>query len=263
VYTGCDDPELNFRWDWNSLIGEDEAFCFANYSKRYFPDADDLVRYLEDYARHYDLEIAYNTDVTRVRKEKKAFIVETSTGTFRARTLIVATGVPKLNIPSIPGIEYMETYTEMDLDPMSFANQRVLIIGKGNSAFETADALIETAAAIHLGSPEVLKLAWKSHHVGHLRAVNNNFLDTYLLKAQNGIFDAHIDRVDREPDGKLRVRFELMRADATYAEEVYDRIILCSGFRFDDSIFDETCRPELSIGDRFPTQTSDWESVNV
>jgi hypothetical protein len=40
-------------------------------------------------------------------------------------------------------------------------------------------------------------------------------------------------------------------------------VLLCTGFAFDASIFDESCRPELTIKDRFPAQTSAWESVNV
>jgi hypothetical protein len=40
-------------------------------------------------------------------------------------------------------------------------------------------------------------------------------------------------------------------------------VIVCTGFRFDDSIFDASCRPELAIHDRFPAQTSAWESTNV
>src|SRR5262249_59287236 len=41
VYTGYDDLEKNLRWDWNSLLCDDERFLFKNYSKRYFPAADD------------------------------------------------------------------------------------------------------------------------------------------------------------------------------------------------------------------------------
>jgi len=35
-------------------------------------------------------------------------------------------------------------------------------------------------------------------------------------------------------------------------------VIVCTGFRFDVSIFDEGCRPELTINDRFPAQTPEW-----
>ena len=49
-HTGWDDPELNLRMDWNSLLSDDPSLRFTRYTDRYFPDADDYVRYLGDYA---------------------------------------------------------------------------------------------------------------------------------------------------------------------------------------------------------------------
>jgi hypothetical protein len=45
-----------------------------------------------------------------------------------------------------------------------------------------------------------MKMAWKTKYVGHLRAVNNNFLDTYQLKSQNVVIDATIANIRREGD---------------------------------------------------------------
>ncbi len=50
VHTGSDDPEFNLRMDWNSLLSDDPELLFGRYSKRYFPAADDLLRYLADFA---------------------------------------------------------------------------------------------------------------------------------------------------------------------------------------------------------------------
>src|SRR5215216_6510452 len=52
VYTGFDDPEINLRFDWNSLLDDDGKgeILFKQYSRRYFPSADDFVRYLGDYS---------------------------------------------------------------------------------------------------------------------------------------------------------------------------------------------------------------------
>jgi hypothetical protein len=40
-------------------------------------------------------------------------------------------------------------------------------------------------------------------------------------------------------------------------------VILCTGFKLDVSIFDDSCRPSLTADNRFPVQTSSWESANV
>jgi Pyridine nucleotide-disulphide oxidoreductase len=97
--------------------------------------------------------------------------------------------------------------------------------------------------------------------VGHLRAVNNNFLDTYQLKSQNMVLDATIRRIERVGD-QFVVTLSYSRRDKT-VQLTYDRVITCTGFRMDTSVFDPNCRPALAIDDRFPALTSQWESVDV
>lgn len=282
-YTGYDDPEVNLRWDWNSLLEEegDEGPRFTEYSPRYFPSADDLVQYFEDFAARHELAITYGTRVTRIDREDSdgtdgqdgavqrpdhhgRFLVETADGArYRARRLYVATGMSKPVVPDIPGIELADGYTDAPRDPEVYAGQHVLILGKGNSGFETADELIESAAVIHVASPESVRFAWQTHHVGHLRALHNNFLDTYQLKCQNAVLDATVESLRRLPDGRIGATVSYTHAQGEREELVYDRVIHCAGFQFDASIFSETCRPELTLGGRFPDQTSEWESVNV
>ncbi len=262
-HTGSDDPELNLRMDWNSLLSDDPSLLFTRYTERYFPDADDLVRYLEDYADRLQLRIVYGTRVRSVTRADGGFaVLDEHGGTHRARRVIVASGVTRPNIPPIPGIETAERYGEVSVDPRDFLDQRVLIVGKGNSAFETADNLIETAAVIHVAGPESLRMAWRTHYVGHLRAVNNNLLDTYQLKSQNALLDGTVQRIERRDDGYV-VTVSFARVDEVTRDLPYDRVIVCTGFRFDPAIFGDDCRPELVIDDRFPAQTPEWESTNV
>jgi cation diffusion facilitator CzcD-associated flavoprotein CzcO len=263
VHTGYNDPEINLRWDWNSLLSDDDQLLFKHYSQKYFPATDDLVKYLNDFAEHHQLNIQYNARAKRVAKADRFTVTDEQDRTYSSQRLIVATGVSKPYLPEIPGIELAENYIDISIDPQDYVNQRVLILGKGNSAFETADILIETASVIHVASPHPITLAWKTHFVGHLRALNNNFLDTYQLKCQNAILDATIQRVQRRPDGKYIVSVSYTHANGEQEDLIYDRVLACTGFRFDSSIFDESCRPKTVIYDRFPQQTSEWESVNV
>jgi thioredoxin reductase len=260
-YTGSDDAEFNLRMDWNSLLSDDPKLRFTRYSERYFPPADELVRYLSDYADAFKLNVDYGTRVTRIGHGEH-FAVSTDQGEHLARRVVMATGVSQPYIPPVPGIEHAERYTTVSVDPQDFVNQRVLILGKGNSAFETADNLLETTAVIHVAGPGSLRMAWKTHYVGHLRAVNNNFLDTYQLKTQNAILDGSVRSIERTGDG-FAVRFAFARADEVVKELHYDRVIVATGFRFDASVFAEDCRPALSFHDRFPTQSAAFESVNV
>ncbi|WP_433046454.1 NAD(P)-binding domain-containing protein [Dactylosporangium sp. CS-033363] len=259
VWTGSEDPEFNLRSDWNSLLSDDESLLFKHYSRRYFPHADDLVRYLADFAARLGLRVRYDTRVSNISFANGLFDVDG----LAARRVVVATGVSQLHVPPIPGAELAERYDTVSVDPEDFTNQRVLIIGKGNSAFETADALVETAAVIHVAGPHAIRLAWQTHYVGHLRAVNNNFLDTYQLKSQNAVLDGTVERIERRAEGGFRIDFRYARTVERLRRLEYDRIILATGFRFDASIFAASARPRLVIDDRFPEQTPAFESVNV
>jgi thioredoxin reductase/MFS family permease len=262
-HTGWDDPELNLRMDWNSLLSDDPRLRFTRYTGRYLPDADDMVRYLADFAGAFRLRVRYGTRVVRVSHQDGAFRATDESGrVYAARRLVVATGFSGPYLPPIPGIETAELYGTVSVDPGDFVDQRVLVIGKGNSGFETADNLIETAAVIHVAGPESIRMAWRTHYVGHLRAVNNNLLDTYQLKSQNALLDGTIQRIERR-NGSYLVTVSFARANEVTKDIPYDRVIVCTGFRFDASIFDPGCRPELVIDDRFPAQTPEWESVNV
>ncbi len=262
IYTGFDDNEINLRYDWNSLLSDEHAPLFKEYTKEYFPDADDIVNYFRDYTTKHKIKVAYDAKVSKISKDGD-FRIETENGTvYTCEKLIMATGVNTPFIPKIKGIENCKTYVNTSVDPEDFINKRVLIIGKGNSGFETADNLVPTAAKIHVCSPTPLKLAWKTHFVGHLRAVNNNFLDTYQLKSQNAIIDGNIEEI-KEVDGEYFVNIHYGHANGEVEELVYDEIIVCSGFRFDTTMFDESATPEMTIMDRFPNQKSNWESTNV
>jgi len=281
-FTGFDDREVNLRWDWNSLLEEegDEGPRFTEYSEEYYPSADRLVEYLEDFASRHELAITYDARVVRIDRELSQrrssegsqsaprpgrFRVETEDGSvYLARRVFVATGMSKPVVPDIPGIELADSYSETPRDPEIYAGKHVLILGKGNSGFEMAEELVGWAAVIHVASPESVRFAWQTHHVGHLRALHNNFLDTYQLKCQNAVLDAKVESLHRrEEDGRLVATVSYSHADGEREELVYDRVIHCAGFQFDQSIFSASCRPRLTLGGRFPDQTAGWESVNV
>lgn len=265
VYTGIDDEETNMRFDWNSLTSEEFKPLFKEYTREYFPDADKLVTYLNDYAQIHNVKVKYNTEVSMIDKDEKGqFTINTSTGeTYTTEYLVMAAGLYLPYMPQINGMEHVIPYTECSVDPDDYINQRVLVLGKGNSAFETADALISTASKIHVLSPNPVKMAWKTHFVGHLRAINNNFLDTYQLKSQNALIDGEIEKITKQEDGSFKVTVAYAHANGEVEDLIYDKIIACTGFRFDNSVFAEGVMPELTINERFPNQKSSWESTNV
>lgn len=260
VYTGHDEPELNLRWDWNSLLSDDHGLLFKDFSKDYFPPADALVEYLNEYATRHALNVQFNTSIQRISREGGLFrLVDDQGRVYTARVLVVATGTSLPYRPSVPGIELAEDYTQMTTDREDFVGQRVLILGKGNAAFETANHLADVAAQIHLLSPGPVRLAYQTHYLGDLRAVNSHLLETSLLNQQNALLEGELVKLEQRGD-KIVATVALADGDE---ELVYDRVLCCTGLRFDDSIFDESCRPAMAVMGRFPEQTAQWESTNV
>jgi len=87
------------------------------------------------------------------------------------------------------GSEYVEGYENQTLDRNQYEGQSVLILGRGNSAHEVAQHIIPATNYVHMLGRSRVKLAWATHYVGDLRAINDGILDTYQLKALDGLFE--------------------------------------------------------------------------
>lgn len=262
VHTSSADPEIRLRWDWNSLLNHCPELQFPRYSEDYFPHADDLVRYLTEFQRVHGLFVRYGTAVHRIERVEGGFVVHTAAGPVRARCVVVATGWGAAYVPPIRGIEHAIGYESMEIDPVAFTGQRVLIVGKGNSAFETAAAILGRAAMVHLASRRPLRLAWNTKHPGDVRGQYGAILDSYQFKTLHSVLDCAIDEI-RPVDGRFDVHITYTHADGETAVLPYESVIRCTGFVMDTSIFDPTCRPEMTRDGRMPALRPDWQSANV
>lgn len=262
VHTGLAAEEAQMRYDWNSLLN-DEGLKVGSYTTRYFPKADKYVEYLEDFAQSLQDELVFNADVARISKTDQTFTVTTKDDrSFRAKHVIVSSGVTQPWLPEVEGIELTENYMTFDVTQERFEGKRVLILGKGNAAFESAQKMIEHAASIHLMSPNPMKMAWNTHFVGHVRAVNAQFIDTYQLKSQNAVVDAMPTKIERDGDGYL-VTAKMTAAEGHEIVLRYDHVIACTGFRWDPTIIDTDIRPTLKHYDKFPEMTPQWEATST
>lgn len=90
------------------------------------------------------------------------------------RVLLVSTGLWVPQQAQFIGSDLVEGYESVPLDPEEYRNQAVLILGKGNSAFETAQNILGRASSVHLYSPNPVRLAWQTHYVGDLRQGNRS-----------------------------------------------------------------------------------------
>lgn len=81
----------------------------------------------------------------------------------------MANGLSKPNVVRFPGSELSVGYEAVSVDPSDFEAKRVLVLGRGNSAFETASAIFPTASYVHMLGASPPKFAWSTHYVGDLR----------------------------------------------------------------------------------------------
>ena len=135
---------------WSGLAHYPLPRSFARY-----PSKDQFVRYLQEYAAHFQLDVRTHCPVTRVtlaaRTPRPLWQVESDCGTWRAPVVVLATG--QYDIPRQPTWPGQDTYTgrlHHSADYRAgrdYAGQRVLVIGIGNSGAEIAADLAEQGAA--------------------------------------------------------------------------------------------------------------------
>eukprot|EP01050_Picozoa_sp_SAG11_P038559 SAG11_NODE_15798_length_566_cov_0.817987_1_plen_86_part_10 len=80
----------------------------------------------------------------------------------------------------------------MSINPKDYTNKSVLILGKGQSAFETAQHIYGETAHIDMFSRSAPRVAFQTHYVGDIRAINAQFFDAYQLKSVDTIQESDL-----------------------------------------------------------------------
>jgi len=126
-----------------------------------YPGRDEVVSYLAAYAEHFKLPVTTGTRVERVARVRDAFHVETAGATYRARTLIAATGsFSRPYVPEFPGQASFHgglLHSSAYRRPDGFHGRRVIVVGGGNSAVQIAVELA-AVARVSLATRVPLKL---------------------------------------------------------------------------------------------------------
>jgi thioredoxin reductase len=271
-YNFYEEEEFNERQDWNSLLCDDKEMKFPNYSEELFPQADDLVRYLEDFSSFYKLNIQYNSEANHIEKnQENQFRVTTTNGdVYQGEVLLLGLGaITSLTPENIEGIEHTTSYEEQSVNLEDYKNKRVAIIGAGNSAFETANYLSPVAGFVHVLCRNPPKFAWETHYPGDIRAVNNDIFDMYQLKSLHAVLNPKIKKITKLPNGNLQTHHEYDYPESKVPGTLqltreYDHIIRCTGWRWvNQSLFSDEIIPETKTNGKFPAMNESWESVNV
>ena len=113
---------------------------------------DDLVSYLQEYAREFELFPEFGVRATRIEADGPDWRVDTTEGAIEAHAVVVASGYSHTPyVPPWPGRELFGgtvTHTCDYRDPTPYAGQRVVVVGSGNSAADVVTDLVGTAGDV-------------------------------------------------------------------------------------------------------------------
>ncbi|WP_055600093.1 ArsO family NAD(P)H-dependent flavin-containing monooxygenase [Streptomyces aureus] len=247
-------PGGAWQYTWDSL----HLFSPAAYSSlpgrlmppqpgETYPGAAHVVSYLSDYEQRYELPVVRPVRVEAVHRDGEFLRVETTADTWRARTVISATGTWwRPFVPAALGrTEFKGTqlHTVEYRRPADFAGRRVVVVGGGNSGAQiAADLAYETDLTwVTLREPRYLAddidgRALFDHATARRRALDEGRTDTGGVASLGDIVAVPPVREARDA-GLLKAQPMFDRitatgvewADGTSAEA--DAIIWCTGFR--------------------------------
>ena len=125
-----------------------------------FPTLSEFTSYVAGYADRFALPLRVRTEVTGLRQDNGAWVVETTRGEYAAKSVVVATGI--MTSPVVPDFDGMSSYGGLIFHSTEYRRpddppgRRVLVVGIGNSgseiASELASAGTEVTASVRSGA---------------------------------------------------------------------------------------------------------------
>ena len=211
-----------------------------------YPTRDEIVAYLRDYATRFEQAIRVGERVETVDPDDGGFVTSTSSGLeVSSRLVIAATGA--FQAPHRPALPGLEAFTGTVLhsseyrDPREFEDQRIVVVGAGNSAVQiaadlapVADVTLATRRAIRWINQRPLgrDLHWWYKTTGFDTAP----LGRWLARLPDPVVDDGRHRrairtgnPDQRPIFKQLGHDHVTWADST--REALDALILATGYR--------------------------------
>jgi putative flavoprotein involved in K+ transport len=133
-----------------------------------WPTRDQVIEYLEDYAREERLQIEFETEARRIVRSNGGWTVETSVGELSAPAVVVAVGYDHDPvIPDWPGKDRFAgelLHASAYRDPEPFRGRDVLVVAPGNTGSEISVELVRAGArrvrAAMRSTPNVFRREW-------------------------------------------------------------------------------------------------------
>ena len=154
ILEAADMPAAAWRARWDSLrlftpVRYDSlpGRAFFGHPDTY-PGRDDVVAYLTDYARDFELPVELNSRVRAVRRDGDQYIVELDGRSYQADQVVIATG--PFQTPFVPpqadrlDPSVVQSHSTEYRNPDAIPDGPVLVVGGGNTGFQIAEELART-----------------------------------------------------------------------------------------------------------------------
>ncbi len=151
ILEAADAPAAAWRARWDSLrlftpVRYDSlpGRAFPGHPDAY-PGRDDVVAYLTDYARDFELPVELNSAVRAVRPGDDRYLVELDDRTYEADQVVIATG--PFQVPRVPELadrvapDIVQLHSAEYRGPQDVPAGPVLVVGGGNTGFQIAEEL--------------------------------------------------------------------------------------------------------------------------
>ncbi|MEM1238328.1 MAG: MSMEG_0569 family flavin-dependent oxidoreductase [Cyanobacteria bacterium P01_H01_bin.26] len=147
------------RWDSFCLVTPNWQCTLPGYpypgsELNGFMQRDDIVRYIEDYAKSFQPLLKEGVTVSKITKPENVFEIDTSIGHYVADQVVVATG--GYHTPKIPRMaerlprEILQLHSSEYKNPGTLPDGTVLVIGTGQSGCQIAEDLHLAGKQVHL-----------------------------------------------------------------------------------------------------------------
>lgn len=132
---------------WSSLPG-----VLMPGGQQYYPSRDETIGYLRAYEDRYQFPVQRPVKVLQVEKQGDGYQLHTTTGVYHSRAVVSATGsFVNPYIPDIPGknsFRGMILHSSQYQSPELFREQRVAVVGEGNSGAQILADLTPVAETL-------------------------------------------------------------------------------------------------------------------
>lgn len=122
-----------------------------------YPTRDEVVAYLEEYARTFELSVHFDSRVRSLEQNERGYAVRVGDRELEADQVVVATG--PFQVPRVPeqasGLapDVFQAHSTTYVRPDDVPSGRVLVVGGGNTGYQIADELATTRdVALAIGS---------------------------------------------------------------------------------------------------------------